>query len=270
MKGGILNNKRSPSDSLSMKAGQLHMVDGPLSMLCVRADEVQVWTISLVQDEATRHHLAEFLAPDDLDRAHRFRFERDRSRFVVAHGVLRALLATTCGVPPQHVRLSFGPYGKPALDPIHGQGTLQFNLTHSHDLALVALTRGRELGIDVEYCRPMPDAELIAARFFSPAEQTALHELPDAARIRGFYTCWTRKEAYIKARGEGLSLPLDSFDVSVGGMTPARLVHVYDKPEEVKRWSLQTIPVPSNYVATLAVEGHGWVLRTWQWPRDAP
>ena len=146
-----------------------------------------------------------------------------------------------------------------------GGDAIRFNMSHSHGVALYAVTRDREVGIDVEFIRRDLEVEQIAERFFSPRETATLRALPTALREHAFFLCWTRKEAYIKARGEGLSLPLDQFDVSLIPGGPAALLSAHPDSSEALRWSLQELPLASGYVAALALEGRGGPVSCWQW-----
>jgi 4'-phosphopantetheinyl transferase len=158
-------------------------------------------------------------------------------------------------------------YGKPALDLDMPQDRiLNFNLSHSNEQVLLAFTTVRQIGVDIEYMRPDLDYQSLAEHYFSPLENQLLQGLPTSARLEAFYQCWTRKEAYIKARGKGLSIPLDSFDVSLQSDEPARLLNSREDPQEAARWRLCALHPDPNYAATLAVEGHGWHLRCWQFP----
>ena len=160
-------------------------------------------------------NLKQVLSADEHARAERFYFQKDRERFMVARGLLRTVLGRYLNQEPSQLRFCYSPYGKPALATGSGRNTLRFNVSHSHGLALYAITCGRELGVDVELIRPeLPDEE-IAERFFSFQEVSGLRALPPNMRLEAFFNCWTLKEAYIKARGEGLSLPLDQFDVAL-------------------------------------------------------
>jgi 4'-phosphopantetheinyl transferase len=203
------------------------------------------------------HHL---LSSDEIARAERFHFARDRTSFITARGLLRTLLGRYLSLPPGQVRFQYYPHGKPALDPDIANADLRFNLAHSHGLAVYAFGRGRELGVDVEQIRPEMAKERIAERFFSPVEVAALQALPLAVREEAFFLCWTRKEAYLKATGRGLSLRLDVFDVSVAPDAPAALLAARHDPHEVDHWTLHTLRPAPGYVGALAVEGHGWTL----------
>ena len=237
----------------------------PPESLTLADDEVHVWRAFLDLEPHHVQGLQRTLLPGELERAGRFRFVRDRRRFIVARGVLRAILSRYLNIEPCQVRFSYNPYGKPALARGLGDDRLRFNLAHSHALALCAVTRNREVGIDLERIRADLVSRQTAEQFFSPREIAVLRSLPKAAQTAAFFHCWTRKEAYIKARGEGLSFPLDRFDVSLAPGEPAALVNTPGDPSEAARWSLKDLSPGPGYVAALAVEGHGWRLKCWQW-----
>lgn len=160
------------------------------------------------------------LSPDERDRSARFRFARDRERFIVARGTLRTLLGRYLGTPPGEVRFGYNAFGKPALGPECG-GRLRFNLSHSHDLALIAITTDAEVGVDLEHIRPQPDGPEIARSVFSAADVAQLHRVPSHLYSLAFLTCWTRKEACVKARGEGLAVGLDTRPTDAVTVHPA-------------------------------------------------
>ena len=183
-------------------------------------------------------------------RAARFRFERDRRRYVVRRGRLRTLLAGYLDHEPADVALTVDRFGKPAL----ATGALRFNLSHSHGLALYAIAFGIEVGCDLERRDPRLAGADVAARFFSPGEVRALRALAPARRTEGFFNCWTRKEAYVKARGCGLSLPLDGFDVSLAPGEPAALLRGCDG------WSVAAFAPAPDYHAAVVAAGSDWRL----------
>ncbi len=228
--------------------------------------QVHIWRVALDRRAAHLQQFMHLLSADEQERAARLYLERDRRRFIVGRGVLRTILGRYLGIEPHQVQFSYKPHGKPYLTASPGQMALQFNAAHSHELALYAFAWGCQVGIDVEYVHLVPDAEEIAARFFSVRENAALRLLPEEQRQMGFFYCWTRKEAYIKAIGDGLSYPLDRFDVSLGGEEGLQSLDIDGDPGESGRWSLQAfIPAP-GYVAALAVEGHDWQPVYWQYP----
>ncbi len=233
-------------------------------------DEVHIWRIALEVSTPFLLRLREILADDERRRADRFHFEKDRHHFIAARGAMRLLLAGYLARRPEEVRFAYGNYGKPRLADKDNEGNLRFNLTHSHGLALLAVTRGWEIGVDVERLRDMErDGELLAERFFSPREAAVLRSLPTRLRREAFFRCWTSKEAYIKAHGKGLSLPLDQFEVSLHPDEPAGLLATQHDPPEAKRWSLRSLFPGEGYVATVAVEGHLWRLWCGDWVAEA-
>ncbi len=214
--------------------------------------------------------LQQTLSPDEHTRADRFYFQKDRERFTIARGLLRIILGRYLNMEPCCLQFRYNPYGKPALANESGGNGLRFNLSHSDGLALYAITRGREIGVDIERIRPDLAEGQMAERFFSSREVKALRALPPSSQPVGFFNCWTRKEAYIKASGKGLTLPLDQFDVSLVPGEPAALLCVSGDPEESSRWCLQDSSPGPGYVAALAVEGHNWRLKCWQWQFNRP
>jgi 4'-phosphopantetheinyl transferase len=226
-------------------------------------DDVHTWQVSLDQPDAVVERLTGLLSEDEQGRAHRFHFARDRRRFVVGRGQLRTLLGHYAGIEPCRVQFRYTAHGKPALaqNPATPYShTLRFNVSHSNELALVVITQGRDVGIDLEHIRKISDVEQLAGRFFSTREHSMLRALPADQRLHGFFNCWTRKEAYVKAVGDGLRLPLDRFDVSLAPGEPVRLLGVDNNPDEASRWSLRELTPAPGYVAALAVEGHHWRL----------
>jgi 4'-phosphopantetheinyl transferase len=237
----------------------------PPKALVFGADEVHVWRATLDLIPLPIDSFRRTLAPDEQERADQFYFQRDRGRFIVARGVLRAILGRYLSRAPESLSFCYSSHGKPALVRESGGDAIRFNISHSHGVALYAVTRGREVGIDLELIRSGLEIEEIAERFFSRLEIATLHALPTDIRRCAFFLCWTRKEAYIKARGEGLSLPLDQFDVSLIPGEPATLMSTRPDSDEALRWSLQGLTIDPGYAAALAVEGHGGSLAYWQW-----
>ena len=175
--------------------------------------------------------------------------------------MLRKLLGRYAGVSAGELRFTYAEKGKPSLAEPQGS-LLHFNLAHSHGRALYAFSIGREVGVDLEFRRVDFAGDQIAERFFSPAEVAVLATVPLELKQQAFFDCWTRKEAYIKARGDGLSMPLDEFDVSFAPGAEAALLRNHKDPAEVTRWSMQSIPAPDGYSAAIVVEGQDWKLKT--------
>lgn len=231
-------------------------------------DQIHVWRAALTRTPAEVELLRELLSGDELERAERFRFPHDRSSFIVARGTLREILSRYVRLPPAQLCFDYNDFGKPELRAAPVEQMLRFNLSHAGDVALYAVA-AREVGVDVEVLREGVACEEIASHFFSRREVSALMALPAEARRRAFFECWTRKEAYIKARGRGLSLPLDAFDVSLAPSEPAALLSTSGDALETAQWSLQALSPGVGYVAAVAAKGHGWRLCCWQWPPSA-
>ncbi len=228
-------------------------------------DEVHVWRAALDLQAAHLERLQRILIPSEMERARRLFFKKDRERFVAARWQLRTILALYLDMEPDQLRFSYNPYGKPALAPEIGGDEMRFNMSYSHDVILIAVTRGREIGLDIERIRPDLANEQIARRFFSPGEVASLLALPSHLQQEAFFVCWTRKEAYIKARGEGLSIPLDQFEVSLVPGEPAALLTTRGDPREASRWSIHHLDPGPGYAGALAIEGHALVCNQWQW-----
>ncbi len=223
-------------------------------MIDLQPGRVQLWCVPL-DGYAPRvvEGLRGVLTDEERARADRFLRRRHGRRFVVARAGLRQLLGRALGVAPEAVVFEYGEHGKPSLDPRAHADDVTFNLSHSHELAVLGLTRGAVIGADVERRRRIERAMKIAERFFSAAEKAALRALPEDERHEAFLLCWTCKEAYIKAIGEGLSRPLRTFDVEFVG-APS-LVRVEGHPAEPSTWQMRYADVGPDYLATVAVQG---------------
>jgi 4'-phosphopantetheinyl transferase len=231
------------------------------------ANEAHVWLVSLSGQESRDPSDFGPLSADEVQRARRFHFDRDRHRFTSARAALRNILAQYLGTAPQELRFSYTAKGKPELPADFRKPRFQFNLSHSGDFAMVAVALGSRVGVDIEFINPERATGDIAARFFSSAEIRTLEALPVAARVEAFFQCWTRKEAYVKGLGAGLSVPLDSFDVAFGpGVAPA-LLRLADSLNEASPWSMHDIAAPPGYAAALAVEGRHHQLQLRPWPK---
>ena len=236
--------------------------DSPPSEVFASKNEVHVWRVSL--DESRVTELRPTLSPDECARADRFHFERDRNRFIVARGSLRKILGRYLGKDPARLSFIYSQYGKPSLLAERAEDMVSFNLSHANELALIAVTRDRQIGVDIEFIRPEFASEEIAERFFSQTEVSALRALAAEMQSEAFFNCWTRKEAYVKALGEGMSMPLDQFNVSLAPGSAAALLGNLRDAREVLRWSLQELFPGPGYTAAVAVEGHGWELKCWE------
>jgi 4'-phosphopantetheinyl transferase len=212
------------------------------------------------------------LNEEERERAARFRFATDRKRFIVAHGALRVLLARYIDLRPRDVCFEVGAFGKPRLASGINPVGLCFNISHSGDWAIVAAAKRREVGVDLERIDPKRADGAIVARFFAADERSALGLLSGDAWREGFFRCWTRKEAYLKAVGDGLHRPLESFSVSLSPREPAKLKRLQDSPScEISRWEMLDVDGPRGYAAALVVDGAVGTLYRRQWsPRLIP
>jgi 4'-phosphopantetheinyl transferase len=227
--------------------------------------DVHVWLLRLDVRGPRLRALERLLAPEERGRACRFHFEIDRDRFIARRGLLRVILGRYLGRAPESLRLGEGEYGKPHLLPEGGLPDLRFSLSHSRGVALIAVSLGRDVGVDLEGMRADVLEDDIPERFFSPRELTALRALPPEEQLAAFFRCWTRKEAYIKALGLGLQLPLDSFDVSVGPDEPPALLGTRPDPEQATRWSLVDLSPGPEHAGALVVEKPWGSLRRFVW-----
>ena len=272
----------------------------PPAHLELSCNEVHVWAVNLAQPEALALKLAAFLDEEERERAARFQFESLRQSFRVSHGALRLLLSRYANLAPERLRFAHGPFGKPELcslrlnlyrdihvaspvlsrhecrdtftnstaTSIEPQSAVRFNLSHSGELALLAVTRGREIGVDVEALRPVPEAESIARSNFSSNEYTAFCRLDQQQKLSAFFNCWTRKEAFIKAHGAGLSMPLEQFEVAFAPNEPARLTSIHGNARAAEQWTLCALHPADGYVAALAVAARQMKLSCWRWSED--
>lgn len=231
----------------------------PPESLSLAARQVHVWQICLEQGDDLLDRFRGTLEPDELERAGRFRFARLQRHFIASRGFLRYVLARYLGVRPEELRFSYNDYGKPGLV---GEQSLQFNMSHSHEVGLVAVTRDAAVGVDVEHIRADFASEEIATRFFSRLEVETFSSLPREEKVAAFFRCWARKEAYIKAIGKGLSQPLDAFDVTLAPADPAALLRAGE--EDKLQWSMSDIDVGSDYASALAVEGEPLQISCWK------
>lgn len=222
--------------------------------------EIHIWRSQLDCDQAQLRQFDAILAPNERERANRFHFETDRNHFTAARGILRELVGGYANLLPAQVEFDYEAKGKPAFRSGPHDPPIQFNVSHSGGLALFAFSGGRHLGVDIELVREDRAGDAIAERYFSPHEVEELHALPPSQRTEGFFLCWTLKEAYIKARGEGLHIPLDSFCVSFTPGQPERLQSV-----DSSRWSVRSFRPARKYVGAVVAEGSDWHPRYWDW-----
>ncbi|HEX6270320.1 MAG TPA: 4'-phosphopantetheinyl transferase superfamily protein [Anaerolineales bacterium] len=233
----------------------------PPDVMDLASHQVDIWRARLDLPADSLMTLEAILSADETQRAARFHFQPDHERFIAAHGCLRDILTRYLHCESDQLRFSTNPHGKPALH----DHNLEFNLSHSGDFALVAVTQERKVGVDIERMRQGISSQVIARQYFSRSEVTKLLALPSEQWERGFFNCWTRKEAYIKAHGLGLSLPLESFDVSLAPGEPAILQATRPDSSEAAHWTLLSLQVDSGYAAAVAVKGQALEFRLWDW-----
>lgn len=239
-------------------SAQIFRVDrGEVSVLTSERQVVSIWSIALAQADSIVTRLRALLNAEEQARAQRFYFERDQRRYTVGRAMLRLILSQHGAGDPAALTFTYNQWGKPALATT--RAPLAFNLTHTGDHALCAVTAGATVGIDLEEIRAL-DYQQMAATVFSPLEQSTLQQIAPAQLPLAFFNGWTRKEAYIKAHGQGLSMPLADFDVTLAPDEPARLLATRPDPTEATRWSLYGWSVGKSQVAALALAGHGWQL----------
>jgi 4'-phosphopantetheinyl transferase len=243
----------------------------PPADLIMAGDEVHIWQINLDQPDPMVQEFTQVLSAHELVRAKRFYLEQDRRRFIVGRSQLRSILGRYLDCEPDYVQFCYGPNGKPALvsDAITHRNTLHFNLSHSQGLALCALAWNWEVGIDLEYIRPLPTAKQLAQRFFSPEEYAFIQALPANEQPRAFFRLWTCKEAYLKAIGKGLPFLLKYVEVALTEGESAQLVGVPYDAQAGAPWFLQAFAPAPDYLAALAVKGHDWRLSHRQWQTES-
>jgi 4'-phosphopantetheinyl transferase len=227
-------------------------------------EEVHLWRVNLDLPPDKIEELAQILSADEKARAERFYFQQHRHRFIVARGTLRTILGHYLAIEPHRIEFEYSPRGKPKLAQSFGGKRIEFNLSHSQDLALYGFTRDRAIGVDLEYMRPMTDAQKIAQRFFSAQESAVIDALPESEKLMAFFRGWTAKEAYLKATGDGLAGSLDRVEVSLAPDEPMRLLAIDGNVQAAAGWRLHSLVPAANYLATIAIEGHDWTLSCWQ------
>ncbi|HEV8241005.1 MAG TPA: 4'-phosphopantetheinyl transferase superfamily protein [Thermoanaerobaculia bacterium] len=230
----------------------------------LREGHVDVFAFALNPPDERLAALRAALAAEEHERAAGFRFDAHRRAFESCRGAVREILAAHLGCAPAAVRFQYGEHGKPAL--LADDAPLVFSVSHSSELGLCAISRRGALGVDVEFLRPLPDALAIAERFFSTAERDSLRTLQPPALEAAFFAAWTRKEAFIKALGEGLSHPLADFDVTLLPGEPARLLRVAGDDEAPARWRLAALDPAPGYFAALAAAEPVNAVACWSWP----
>lgn len=240
----------APAESLGFEEGS------PVKLSSAR-EQVHVWRVALECGPEEEAQLRALLTAQETERAERYRFEKDRHSFIVRRGVLRLLLGWYLDTGPFRPAFTATDFGRPILPAGAAGANLRFSVSHSGGLALLAFARDREIGVDVEQVRGDLDYCAISSLYFSEGEQASLRLLPSEMRREAFFACWSRKEAYIKARGQGLSIPLDLFDVTLHPEEPAQILAIRDRTDPVPIWSMSALDVGPGFAAALVVEGQG-------------
>lgn len=228
---------------------------------------LHVWSFGLNRAEPITAGLETLLSVSEKETANRFRVERDRHRYIVAHARLRQILSRYTRMAPEQLIFGHGPYGKPFL--VNGPGdSVNFNLSRSHEIGLCAVAHGQEVGVDVEWMKPLDAMTALVNRFFSRKEIADWKQLEESQKFEAFYRYWTCKEAFVKARGEGLSFPLNAFDVELVASAPPRLVNIQGDAIEAANWSVRTLIPLTGYRAAVALPGLQWQVECWRWPES--
>jgi 4'-phosphopantetheinyl transferase len=233
--------------------------------------KVHVWHASLQQPVEVIQKLEAVLSEEERKRADRFRFAKDRQSFIVGRGILRNLLSRYTGIKPEEIQFKYNPAGKPFLANEEADPEICFNLSHAGQLVLYAFSWRGQVGIDVECIRPMEEMDQVAEINFSRAEYARFKKVSPQDRLRAFYNCWTRKEAFIKAIGDGMSFPLQEFEVSLEPDVPAQLLTVHGSSEGANHWTMHDLKTRDGYAAALVVEGidHSICHKQWIYPETA-
>ena len=217
-------------------------------------NEIRVWHARIPYGGDDLNYLRGLLATDEIYRTEQFRFARDRDRFMTSRGLLRMLLGSYMGARPRGIQFEYSAHGKPALAPDFGDKRVCFNVAHSGEWVVLAFTRGRRIGIDIEKIRHDFDTAQIAERFFSITEREGLCQLSGEQLCQAFFRCWTRKEAFVKATGDGLSLPLSQFDVAFAPGEPARLLQTRPVAAEAQNWFMEELSIHPDYAGAIVAE----------------
>ncbi|GAC1389445.1 MAG: 4'-phosphopantetheinyl transferase superfamily protein [Ktedonobacteraceae bacterium] len=240
----------------------------PPDEMLLANDEIHIWCASLDQSDAFQAHLWGILSADEQVRAKQFRFEAGKRHFIVGRGLLRLILGRYQQVAPKQLQFSYSTNGKPFLAHQNSEKSIQFNVSHSQSLALYAFVQHTAIGVDIEYMRPFPDAAQIVDHFFSVQEKALFHTFPTDKQTEAFFAGWTRKEAYLKACGDGLLYPLHLVEVSLTPGEPAHILSIGGSIQRASQWFLQDLVLSSGYKAALAIEGGMWNVKQWQWTKD--
>lgn len=228
-------------------------------------NEIHIWHARLDQPQAVSNRLIQLLSKDERSRAGRFHFEQDRTRFIARRGILRTILGTYLDVEPHRLQFYYEKNGKPRLADIFDKERIHFNDSHSAGLAIIAISPSFEIGVDVERVHDIPEMNDIVEKFFTESEKTSFYSLRDGLKQEVFFKWWTRKEAFLKATGDGLFRPLNSFDMSVAPGEPTSLLRIYGDAKAASRWAIQDLKPPPGYAAAFAIKEQSCQVHCYKW-----
>lgn len=234
----------------------------PPNNLTLKSIETHIWRANLDKNNSNFAFLKTHLTKDEVEYAKRFKFKKHSNRFIIARGILRSLLGRYLEVTPRKIKIEYSDYGKPHFQ---NEKAINFNISHSKQMAVFAFSKYCNIGIDIEFINKKIEFDEIAKRFFSKNEVKTLNSLSDKDKVIGFYNCWTRKEAFIKAVGEGLSFPLDKFEVSLEPEKPAKIIKINCPQQDVSKWSIYAIKPEHNFVGSCVLEGSIERIKYWNW-----
>jgi len=241
-----------------------HMIQLTEERLTLNINTVYLWLINIDNEIENMDHLRQLLSIEEMDRANRFVFEKDKQRYIVTHSILRLIISKIISLEPLSIRFTVKKRDKPCLNHPEHQD-IHFNLSHSGKYIIIALALKTELGIDIEFINPVLDRDQMVLSFCSKQEIDTYHQLPVDLKIKAFYTCWSRKEAFIKAIGEGLYFPLNDFSASIDSRTKPELTF-HGKVPFHQNWTILDIPLDDkDYVSALVFEGSGYQVQFNYW-----
>jgi 4'-phosphopantetheinyl transferase len=239
--------------------------NNPPQTLTLSSNDIHIWRANLDLNIEQIEMFYQTLSADEKIRAERFHFNRHRNFFIAARGILRAILSRYADIEPHQLRFNYGTRGKPTIAESCGVENLEFNVSHSEEIALYGITSASEIGIDIEKVRSLADAEQIAKRFFSHQEFTWLNQLPVSQKEAAFFSLWTCKEAYLKAIGEGLAFGLDQFQISFDSKNSPEIISIQGNQQVGIPWVLQQLNPVLGYVGSVAVKVDNPCFSYWQW-----
>jgi len=233
----------------------------PTQNLSLAPNQIHIWRMFLNQPTEKTQQLSQILSPEENNKANRFYFEKDRHKFILSRGTLRTILSQYLNFPPQNLKFTYSKQGKPTL---LTETPIYFNLSHSHEITLYAITLNREIGIDLEFLRPITEAENIVKNYFSNKESALFNTISSDQKPEAFFNAWTRKEAYLKATGQGLSQPLKEVEVNFTPGEPAKLLSIKGDTQKASEWTLKHLIPHPNYIACVAISAQNLEYSYWE------